>query len=417
MIVKASKVSGCITAPPSKSMTHRALILAALAKGRSTIRNPLTADDTDATVDVLKRLGVEIVRSGEWIVNSGDLYAPSETLHCGESGTTLRFMAAICALVDGECQLTGGSSLSSRPVGPLLDAFTQLGVSSESQNGFPPVAIKGTGRIEGGTARLPGNISSQFVSALLTVAPLARAPVEVTLTTKLESKPYVAMTVDAMRAFGVEAEHSQDMMRFTAPLKPYMATTVTVEGDWSSAAYLLAAGALAGEVEIKGLDKHSSQADKAILPLLREMGAETYINGDIVKVAASKLSGIEADLSDYPDLFPVVSALCAAAEGESRLTGLARLRLKESDRVAAMTEGLRRMGAWVNYDDDSAKIRGRCLHGAVVNPWGDHRIAMSLAVLALRAEDETTIENAGCVSKSYPGFWGDLAALGGRVVK
>ncbi len=415
MIVKPSPVSGAVAAPPSKSMTHRALTLAALAKGRSTIRNPLTADDTEATSRVLAELGVEISRGGEWFVDGGILNAPVKALDCGESGTTLRFMASACALVDGDCRLVGGPSLSSRPVAPLLDALAQIGVKSESRGGLPPVTINGTGRIGGGEAHLPGDVSSQFVSALLTVAPLADSPVKISLTTRLESRPYVAMTVDAMRTFGVEAEHTPDMMTLTAPLTPYRATTVTVEGDWSSASYLLAAGVLAGEARVTGLSHVSSQADKAIINILVEMGAEVKACSDSVTVRSSKLSGITADLSDCPDLFPVVSALCAAAKGTSRLTGLARLRLKESDRVAAMAEGLTRMGAIVEYDADSATIRGGNLRGAEVDPWGDHRIAMSLAVIALRAEGQTNIKDAGCVSKSYPGFWGDLAALGGRL--
>ncbi len=412
--VKPSTVSGRVTAPPSKSMTHRTLTLAALARGRSTIRNPLTADDTEATARVLGDLGVAVTRGGGWRVDGGELHPPTRDLHCGESGTTLRFMSAICALVEGGCRLTGGPSLSSRPVGPLLDALTQLGVVSGSRGGLPPVTIKGKGQINGGGARLPGDVSSQFVSALLTVAPLAQTPVEITLTTRLESKPYVAMTMDAMRLFGVEAEHSPDMTRLTAPIKPYRATTVTVEGDWSSAAYPLAAGALAGDATVEGLNPASTQADRAILLLLGEMGAETAVKGDEVTASASPLRGIDADLSDCPDLLPIVSALCAAAEGESRLTGLTRLRLKESDRVAAMAEGLTRMGAEVRCDADTATIRGGELRGAAVDPWGDHRIAMSLAVLALRA-GETTITDAGCVSKSYPGFWRDLASIGGGV--
>jgi 3-phosphoshikimate 1-carboxyvinyltransferase len=395
-------------------MTHRALTLAALAKGRSTIRNPLSADDTEATARVLAQLGVGITRGVEWRVDGGEMHAPAEPLHCGESGTTLRLMTAICALVEGETTLTGGSSLTSRPIGPLLDALSQLGVRCASRGGSPPVTVKGTGRIRGGEAKLPGDVSSQFVSALLTVAPLAESPVKIQLTTRLESKPYVAMTVGAMRAFGVEAEHSGDMTRLTAPTKPYTATTVTVEGDWSSASYPLAAGAVAGEATVKGLDPESPQADRAILPLLREMGAEAKTHGGAVTVKASRLRGIDVDLSDCPDLFPIVSALCAAAEGESRLTGLARLRLKESDRVAAMAEGLTRMGAEIRYDADTATIKGGTLRGAAVDPWGDHRIAMSLAVLALRA-GEMRINDAGCVSKSYPGFWRDLAAIGGSV--
>ena len=413
--IRSSGVTGSLTALPSKSMTHRALILAALARGRSRIRTPLTADDTEATASVLQKLGVNIVHGDEWVIDGGYLQAPTDALHCGESGTTLRFMSAICALVDGESRLTSGPSLSLRPVGPLLDALGQLGVVSESRWGMPHVTIKGTGRIRGGEVRLPGDVSSQFVSALLTVAPLAESQVEISLTTKLESKPYVAMTVEAMRAFGVEAETSPDMRRFTARLKPYRAATVSVEGDWSSASYPLAAGALSGEVTIKGLNPGSSQADKAIISILGEIGARTSMSGDTVKVSASTLSGIEADLRDCPDLFPIVSALCAASEGESHLTGLGRLRLKESDRVAAMAEGLTRMGARIRYDADSATITGGTLHGGEVDPWGDHRIAMSLAILALHAEGETTIRNAGCVSKSYPGFWDDLVSIGGRL--
>jgi 3-phosphoshikimate 1-carboxyvinyltransferase len=412
--ITPSGVAGSITTPPSKSMTHRALTLAALAHGRSRIMNPLTADDTEATASTLQKLGVNMVRGEEWVIDGG-LQAPIDALNCGESGTTLRFMSAICALVDGESRLTGGPSLSSRPIGPLLDALDQLGVASESRGGTPPVTIRGTGGIRGGKTRLPGDVSSQFVSALLTVAPLAETPVEILLTTKLESRPYVAMTIDAMHAFGVEAESSRDMRRLTARLKPYRAATVSVEGDWSSASYALAAGALDGEVVVKGLNPGSSQADKAIIPLLGEMGVRVSVSGDAVRVSTSKLSGIEADLSDCPDLFPIVSALCAAAEGESRLTGLGRLRLKESDRVAAMAEGLTRMGARIRCDADSATITGGPIHGCEVDPWGDHRIAMSLAVLSLHAEGETKIRNVGCVSKSYPGFWDDLASIGGRL--
>ena len=417
VIVRRSEVEGTLTAPPSKSMTHRVLVLSALAEGRSTIANPLTADDTEATTSVLGKLGIDLVRGEKWTVEGGEFENPTADLHCGESGTTLRFMAAVCALVDGGCRLTGGKSLSTRPVGPLLDALNQLGVKCTSHGGFPPVTITSNGRIKGGEARIPGDISSQFVSALLAVAPLADSPVEISLTTQLESRPYVAMTMDAMRAFGVAVWDTPDMRRLTTPLGPYRASAVEVEGDWSSAAYVLAAGALTGGTKLRGLNQASSQADRAIIGILSRMGADVSTNGNTVRVSRSPLRGISADLSDCPDLFPVVSALCAAAEGDSTLTSLKRLRLKESDRVAAMAEGLTRMGIKVRCDSDSTRITGGAPRGAEVDPWGDHRIAMSLAVLALAAEGETKISDAGCVSKSYPGFWGDLAAIGGRLEK
>ncbi len=208
LTIKPSAVSGSITAPSSKSMTHRALVLAALAPGRSRIRSPLKAEDTEATASVLKKLGVGIIRGNDWVVDGGNMQMPAKVLHCGESGTTLRFMSAVCALVDGECQMTAEPSLLSRPLTPLLDALRQLGVPIEAHGGPTPIKILGTGRIRGGEARLPGDVSSQFISALLIVAPLADTRVDITLTTKLESRPYVVMTMDAMRVFGVEAEVS-----------------------------------------------------------------------------------------------------------------------------------------------------------------------------------------------------------------
>jgi 3-phosphoshikimate 1-carboxyvinyltransferase len=225
------------------------------------------------------------------------------------------------------------------------------------------------------------------------------------------------MTMDAMRAFGVEARATPDMRRLTAPLGPYKASTVEVEGDWSSAAYVLAAGALTGSVTLRGLNQASSQADRAIIEILSRMGADVSTNGGTIKISKSLLRGISTDLSDCPDLFPVVSALCAAAKGESTLTGLGRLRFKESNRVAAMAEGLTRMGIKMKCNSDFARITGGTPKGAEVDPWRDHRIAMSLAVLALVAEGETKISDAWCVSKSYPGFWGDFAAIGGRFEK
>ncbi len=413
--IRPSVLTGGVTAQPSKSMTHRALTLAALANGRSRIRNPLMADDIEATISVLQKLGVSIERGEEWVIDGGYLHKPTSVLHCGESGTTLRFISAICALIEGESQLTGGPSLSLRPIGPLLDAIGQLGVICESRGGMPPVTIRGTGGIMGGEARLPGDVSSQFVSSLLIIAPLAESPVKIILTTKLESRPYVAMTIDVMRAFGVEAESSPDMDSFATRLKPYRPVNLSIEGDWSSASYLLAAAAICGEVTIKGLKTSSSQADKAILHLLGQMGAQVSVSGDVVKVSESTLRGIQADMSDCPDLFPVVAALCATSRGESRLTGLGRLKLKESDRVSAMAEGLTRMGAKMRCDADSATITGGQLKGGDVDSWGDHRIAMSLATVAQHAEGDTTIRDAGCVSKSYPRFWEDFTSLGGRL--
>ena len=377
------------------------------------IREPLISEDTEATRRVLEQLGVGISRmDGAWKVAGGSLRKPESNLHCGESGTTLRVVTALCSLVKGECKLVGGPSLSKRPVGPLVDGLRQLGAECESAEGLPPVTVKGKGRLPGGEAVLPGDVSSQFVSAILIAAPMGEKDTTLRLATSLESRPYVELTMEVQRIFGVSVEASEGMEEFTIERQSYRPADVTVERDWSAAAFLLGAGALAGRVTVEDLNMGSSQADAAILRILDEMGATVVGKGGSITVKMAPLSGIELDLSDSPDLFPVVASLCAAASGRSVLRGLRRLRLKESDRVAAMTGGLVGMGVRCELVGDILTIEGGSLKGCVVNPWGDHRIAMAFSILGLAAEGETTILDAECVSKSYPGFWGDLEALG-----
>ena len=324
-------------------------------------------------------------------------------------------MTAICGLVKGKATLAGGPSLSKRPIQPLVNAMNKLGVNCLCDNGFPPVDVEGVGHIEGGTVELPGDISSQFVSAILLVAPLAEKQIEIRLTTSLESKPYVSMTMDAMRCFGSTPSASSDMNSFTAPLGKYNPTKVSVEGDWSSAAYFLGAGALSGEVIIEGINPHSNQSDKAILEILDALNADVEFSNGEVRVRKSELQGITWDLSDCPDLFPIVSSLCAVSNGESKLTGVRRLRYKESNRIVAMQECLKSMGVQIHVDENVVKIMGGHVKGAKIDPHSDHRVAMSIAVLSLIAEEETTIYNANCVSKSYPSFWHELEVLGANI--
>lgn len=377
------------------------------------IREPLISEDTEATRRVLEQLGVGIsCMNGAWKVAGGSLRKPESDLHCSESGTTLRLVTALCSLVQGECKLIGGPSLSKRPVGPLVDGMRQLGVECESTRGFPPVAVKGRGGLPGGEVALPGDVSSQFISAILITAPRGEKDTTLRLTTRLESRPYVELTMEVQRIFGVSVEASEGMEEFRIERQSYRPADVTVERDWSAAAFLLGAGALAGRVTMEGLNMGSSQADAAILGILDEMGATVVGKGGSITVEIAPLSGIELDLSDSPDLFPVVASLCAAASGRSVLRGLRRLRLKESDRVAAMTGGLVGMGVRCELVGDILTIEGGSPKGCVIDPWGDHRIAMAFSILGLAAEGETMILDAECVSKSYTGFWGDLEALG-----
>jgi 3-phosphoshikimate 1-carboxyvinyltransferase len=414
--VRKSEVEGRVGAPSSKSMTHRALICSALAAGESMIRSPLISNDTHSTLRVLRGLGLEVSEGpGFWEVHGGTLREPDSDLFCGESGTTLRLVTAVCSLTHGECKLTGGPSLSRRPVEPLLEGLGQLGVDCESAGGFPPVKVRGRGGIRNGDVEMRGDISSQFVSAILLVAPFGGCATRIRLTTPLESRPYVRMTMDVQRMFGVEIQASDDMRDYRVEGQAYRPADMVVEGDWSSAAYLLAAGALAGGVTVENLSPGSGQADAAIIDILEGMGAQLKRRGSSFSVEKTELRAVEADLSDSPDLFPVTASLCSAASGKSVLRGLRRLRFKESDRVAAMVEGLGKMGVKTAREGDSLMIEGGRLKGGVIDPRNDHRIAMALSILGLVAEGWTTILDAGCVSKSYPGFWEDIIRIGAEI--
>lgn len=416
VLVKRSSLKGKATAPSSKSYTHRALFCASLAEGRSRITSPLTSDDTEATVEVLRKLGVGITQNGAaWEVEGGDLRKPEEPLHCRMSGTTLRMMTALCTLVKGECTLTGRPSLMKRPAIPLIDGLNQLGASCTINEDYPSVIVNGRGGLRGGVAEIQGDISSQLISAILLIAPRTEEGVTLRLTTPLESRPYVKMTMEAQRAFGVEVWATKGMEEFRIRRQQYRPTEFEVEGDWSSAAYLIAVGVLTGSVELHGLRDKNSQADAAVVDALCMMGADISTRNGSIAVEKTGLCGLKFDVSNCPDLFPILSVLCAVAEGDSVITGIRRLRLKESNRVAAVAEGLEVMGVGTIEEENRFIIKGSNPEGGAIDPHGDHRIAMAFGVLGLAAEGETTILNAECVSKSFPGFWDVLEDLGARL--
>lgn len=412
--IAAGEVSGWTDAPPSKSYTLRGLMCAALARGTSSIVGPLGSDDTEAASDVLRKVGADIrEEQNRWSVSGGGFHQAGADLFCGESAVTLRFMAAISTLLPGSHRLTAGPSLSRRPVGPLTEALRQLGATCSSRYGLPPVSVDGGG-LRGGTAEVPGNVSSQFVSALLLAAPLSTEGVTLKLTSPLESAPYVLMTLDCMQWFGVSVAFSEELDVFEVVKQPYRASRYQVEGDWSSASYPLALGALAGEATVGNLSAESLQGDRAILDFLREMGASVTEEGSSVAVRRSPLHAIRTDLSDCTDLLPTVAVLAAAADGVSHLTGIERARLKESDRVAAVREGLERMGIRVSEEADRLTITGGRPRGTVVDSRDDHRIAMAFSLLGVVAGD-TVIQGAECVAKTFPGFWDMLRRLGVKV--
>jgi 3-phosphoshikimate 1-carboxyvinyltransferase len=412
--ISKSTIRGTIKVPSSKSYTLRALMCAALAAGTSEIFSPLDADDTAAASAVLAKTGVGIIRqAGCWQITGGNLHKPDGELFCGDSAATLRFMTAMCAAIPGNCRLTAGKYLSKRPVGDLVEALRHLGVKISSCNGFPPVEVTGN-TLTGGNTVMRGDVSSQYVSALLLAAPLAEKPVNILLTTNLDSRPYVAMTLECMNQFGIEIAAAEDMRLFTVIPQKYRPAKYVIEGDWSSASYFLASGAVLGKITVSNLNPRSLQGDKTLMGFLVSMGAGVDINGYDITVKKEKLQAIKVDMEDCIDLLPTMAVLAALANGTSEFTGIGRARLKESDRVAAMCEGLARMGINVSGEEDRMVIEGSIPRGSVIDSKADHRIAMAFSILGL-VTGNTTIEGAECVNKTFPGFWEMLRSVGGEV--
>ena len=415
MTVQKSSLSGSLRVPPSKSYTHRALFCSALAQGESTLRSPLSCDDTRATSDALSRIGV----ATEWgagtarVTRSGELKLPSDVIMCGESGTTLRFMTAICATTPHDTEISGEPSLLKRPVKDLAAALGELGAHCTSNLGYPPVHVRGP--IKGGSVTISGNVSSQYVSALLLAAPLAGNPMEVKIAERLESKSYVQMTIEMQRDFGIQVDANDSLTDFRVLPQTYHPTEVEIEGDWSAAAFLLAGAIVAGEkVSVRGLDEKSQQADRHILDILERMKVQVKRGSDSVTAQKAQLGPGEFDVSDTPDLFPVICVLCATAHGTSTIKGIRRLRIKESNRVQAMSEGLKQMGIQTQESEDAFTVQGGKAHKAIIDPHRDHRIAMAFALIGLLT-DEVTVIDAECVGKSYPSFWYDIQLLGASV--
>lgn len=413
LAVQRSAVRGTVAAPPSKSHTHRAFILAALADGESVVSSPLLGEDTCATLDAVAALGAAVSRRGDDVVIcGGGLHAPEKVIDCKNSGTSMRILAGVAAQIAGTTSFTGDASLCSRPMKPLLDALTDLGVAvTAADGGCAPFSV--TGPATGGCVHIRGDISSQFISALLIGAPLSGRELNIHLTTPLTSRPYVEMTIAAMQKRGVSVITTED--GFIVPADQfYRPVPVTVGGDFSSAAFLFAAGALAGDVCVTNLDPADPQGDKMFIDLLERLGAAVSRGPDgTVRAGRGELRAADVNLADAPDLFPIAAVLATCCCGTTRLYGAAHLRFKESDRIRSTALFLRDMGADITETDDGCIIRGPCpLHGAKVTTFGDHRIMMAAAVAGLIADGTTVIDDPGCCAVSYPAFVADMQALG-----
>lgn len=408
--VSPSAVAGRVVAPPSKSAMQRAVACAAMADGVSVIRNRGLSADSIAACRVAEALGASVERHDDRVVIRGGLSAGGRAgpvvASCGESGLCLRMFSAIAALLPVDVELRAEGSLASRSVAMVTDALEALGVSCSTRGGLPPVRLRGP--LKPGRVAVDGSASSQFVTGLVMALPMAGGDSVVTVE-RLASGGYVELTMDVMRAFGAGTERDGSEIRVAG--RPYRATEYEVEGDWSGAAFALVAGAIAGRggLEVVGLRLDSSQPDRAIIAALEAAGAVVEAVPGGYRVGASALSGFEFDATDCPDLFPPLVALASRCRGTTRLTGATRLRGKESDRAAALSEEFGRLGLEVAARDDEMTVAGLGADGRLrpgaVSSRGDHRIAMAAAVAALAGSGPVAIDGAECVSKSWPGFF------------
>ncbi len=415
--ISKSVINGKIDAPSSKSYTIRALVCAALSPGESEIIHPLLSDDTEAASYALEKIGVRVLHGHHsWRILGGHLVVPKSDLECKESAATLRFLLAIAAIIPGMVRLTAKPSLIARPIAPLLDALQQLGIECRREPDGKSITVHG-GNIKSNMTMVAGDVSSQFVSALLMLAPMINGGLNVKLITTLESRSYIEMTIDCLAQFGIKVVSLPSYTSFFVAQQKYHPTRYTVEGDWSSASYLLASGALAGDVTVGTLDGTSLQPDKILLTYLHEMGIPISVTNNTFRTRKSDavLKPIRADLDECIDLLPTIAVLASFAKGKSELSGINRARLKESDRVSTITQELRKAGVEIREEEDRITVYGTMPRGAVFNSHGDHRIAMALSLIGLVCGN-TVIENAECVAKTYPEFWTILERLGGKVI-
>lgn len=432
--IEPSAVRGSVSAPASKSSMQRACAAALLSNGTTTIRRPGRSNDDLAAIDVITRLGARIDRhtDEELVVVSNGVDPVSDSINCGESGLGIRMFTPLAALSDRELVITGTGSLLKRPMHFFDEIMPKLGVKIESNNGYLPIRIRGP--LTPVNITVDGSLSSQFLTGLL-MAYGAAANNDVVITvTDLKSRPYIDLTLQVMRQFGVDVRHENyEQFRFLVEPLPlpsgqgvfaedYLTGAVmntsfvpgeyTVEGDWSGGAFLLVAGAIRGEVIVSGLDTDSTQADRRIMQALADAGANVEQSNGKISVSSSKLSAFSFDATDCPDLFPPVAALAAYCSGVSEIKGVSRLAHKESDRGITLQEELGKMGVKITLDGDIMRVAGGApVHGAVVHSRHDHRIAMACAVAALGANGSTVIEEGEAINKSFPEFYDLLRSL------
>lgn len=423
--INPSGLSGDIKVPPSKSLSHRAIICAGLSEGTSIISNLTLSEDIEATLAAITNFGARVKyvkdRNSEnlfslYIKGNPRPRAQSTFMFCGESGSTLRFLIPFAGLTGQELIFTGKEGLSRRPLGVYYEIFGSQGIEYSNEEGKLPLRIKGS--LRPGTFKVRGDVSSQFITGLMFVLPLLKGPSVIEVTTPLQSKGYTTLTLDMLQRFGVYIEEDGLGNFHIKGNQKYKSRDYSVEGDYSQAAFWVVAGLLGGEIKLRGMGPNSAQGDRAILDIAQKMGGSIEKGQDFIKVGPGPTHGIEVDASQCPDLVPILAVLGALSTGTTRIVNAKRSRFKESDRLRAISSELNKLDAAVTELKEGLLIEGKeKLKGGEVHGWNDHRIVMALAIASIKCREPVIITGGDAVKKSYPHFWNDFASIGGKFHK
>lgn len=410
--IRPACLSGSVAAIASKSDVHRLMICALLSGSPVTVQGVSRSDDIDATARCITALGARVEFEGrDCTVTPPSNFPKHALLDCGESGSTLRFLLPVAAAICGSADFSGAGRLPLRPIGELKETMSGNGVEFSA----PKLPFSVNGRLRAGVYTLPGDVSSQYVSGLLMALSVVSGESRVVLSSPLQSESYVNMTLSTLQLFGAEVTKTDNTYIIKGKDKLYSPRTVKADGDWSNAAFFLAAGALGGTVRVTGLDINSNQGDKKVLDALTCFGARVHTDAEGITVSGGQLRGCTVDLKDTPDLLPVLAVVAAYAEGETVFTGGARLRLKESDRLETTCAMIEALGGKAEVLPDGIRVYGTGLRGGTADGAGDHRIVMAAAVGGSFGKTDTTVVGAQAVNKSYPDFFFDLRDLGGKI--
>lgn len=421
--IEPANLQGQIRIPPSKSISHRAVICAGLAEGTSRIENLIFSEDIRATLNGMSMLGTKATGAGTAeegesctveIAGTPDLKLSGDTIDCHESGSTLRFLIPLALKTGRKVSFTGRGKLVERPLDVYYQMFEEQGLTYHTSGGFLPLTVEGS--LKAGIYKVKGNVSSQFITGLMFLLPLLNDDSKIIVTTDLESRGYVDLTMDVQRKFGIEVENKDYHEFLIKGQQKYQSCHYRVEGDYSQAAFWLAAGTLGGKIDLLDLNPASLQGDRVILDIAQGMGANFQKHGNGVLVLPASTHGTVIDAGQCPDLVPILTVLAALSNGATRIINAGRLRIKESDRLKAISTELNKLGAKVQELEEGLLIEGvESLHGGTVDSWNDHRIAMALAVASIRSTGPIIITGFEAVQKSYPHFWSDFAKLGGKI--